>query len=357
MSRVLVAMSGGVDSSVAAALLAADGHEVVGATMKLWGGPSDSGCCSVGDVEDARRVAQQLGIVHHVFNFSSDFDRHVVGPYVEAHRRGLTPNPCVACNRHLKFDRFFERARQLGFDAMATGHHARIERDAEGHCRLARGADDAKDQSYVLHMLDQAHLCRVLLPIGEMTKVEVRARAAELGLRTAGKPDSQDVCFISSTGGRQAFLGERIALRPGRVVDAGGAEVGRVGAVELVTVGQRRGLGLTPAGERRFALSVDLASATVTVGSEDDLAVETLEIVEVGWVDDEPAAGSEITVQASAHGRPVPAVWEGLGNDAAGEQLGPVGRIRLDRPIRRVAAGQSVVVYAGDRVIGGGTAA
>ncbi|MDQ2724230.1 MAG: tRNA 2-thiouridine(34) synthase MnmA [Actinomycetota bacterium] len=356
MSRVLVAMSGGVDSSVAAALLVAEGHEVVGATMKLWGGPSDSGCCSVGDVEDARRVAQQLGIVHHVFNFSADFDRHVVDPYVEAHRRGLTPNPCVACNRHLKFDRFFERSRQLGFDAMATGHHARIERDGDGRCRLVRGADDAKDQSYVLHMLDQAHLAGVLLPVGEMTKAEVRARAGEWGLRTAAKPDSQDVCFISSTGGRQAFLGERIALKPGRVVDGDGAEVGRVEAVQLVTVGQRRGLGLTPAGERRYAVAVDMAAATVTVGSEDDLAVGALEIVDVGWVDGEPVEGTAVTVQVSAHGAPIPAVWEGLGNDAAGDAHGPVGRIRLGSSIRRVAAGQSVVIYAGARVTGGGTA-
>ena len=208
----------------------------------------------------------------------------------------------------------------------------------------------------MLHMLDQAHLSHVLLPVGEMTKAEVRSRAAALGLRTAAKPDSQDVCFISSIGGRQAFLGERMALRPGRVVDATGTEVGRVGAVELVTVGQRRGLGLTPAGDRRYAVSVDMASATVTVGSDDDLAVDALEVVDVGWVDGEPARGTELTVQASAHGRPVSAVWEGLGNDAAGDPPGPVGRIRLGRPIRRVAPGQSVVVYVGDRVIGGGIA-
>ncbi|MDQ6784702.1 MAG: tRNA 2-thiouridine(34) synthase MnmA [Actinomycetota bacterium] len=355
MSRVLVAMSGGVDSSVAAALLAAAGHDVVGATMKLWGGPSDTGCCSVTDTDDARRVAQQLGIVHHVFNFSADFDRHVVDPYVEAHRSGRTPNPCVACNRHLKFDRFFERARQLGFDAMATGHHARIERDADGHCRLARGADGAKDQSYVLHMLDQAHLSRVLLPVGEMTKAEVRATAVALDLRTATKPDSQDVCFISTTGGRQAFLRDRMALRPGRVVDTCGAHVGGVASVELVTVGQRRGLGSTPAGERRYALSVDLASATVTVGSEDDLAVGELEIVDVGWVDGEPERGTVVAVQVSAHGAPIPALWEGMGNgDARTPQL--VGRIRLGRPIRRVAPGQSVALYVDDRVTGGGTA-
>src|SRR6266568_2751025 len=186
--RVLVAMSGGVDSSVAAALLQEAGHDVVGATMKLWGGDSDSGCCSVADVEDARRVAQQLGIVHHVFNFTDDFDRKVVERYVAEHQAGRTPNPCIECNRHLKFDRLLRRADQLRFDAVATGHYARITRTDAGRYQLRRGVDQLKDQSYVLHMLGQSELAGVLLPIGELTKAEVRARAAELGLRTAAKP-------------------------------------------------------------------------------------------------------------------------------------------------------------------------
>jgi tRNA-specific 2-thiouridylase len=177
--------------------------------MKLWGGPSDSGCCSVADVDDARRVAQQLGVPHHVFNFTEEFDRHVVDPYVAAHASGLTPNPCVACNRHLKFDRFARRAHQLGFDRIATGHHARVVEVDDGTWELRRGADAAKDQSYVLHMLGQDQLARLLLPVGTMTKPEVRELAATLGLRTAAKPDSQDVCFISRAGGREVFLGDR----------------------------------------------------------------------------------------------------------------------------------------------------
>ncbi len=241
--RVLVAMSGGVDSSVAAARLLEAGHEVVGVTMKLWGGESDTGCCSVSDVDDARRVAQQLGVAHHVWSFTDDFEQHVVGPYVEAHRAGRTPNPCIECNRHLKFDRLLGRMQAVGYDAVATGHHARIVERPDGTRRLARGADPAKDQSYVLYVLGQRQLARTLLPVGDMTKDAVRAEAVRRGLRTADKPDSQDVCFVTSAAGRQGFLGRRIPLRPGRVVEAG-EEVGRVEAVELVTIGQRRGLGL-----------------------------------------------------------------------------------------------------------------
>jgi tRNA-specific 2-thiouridylase len=353
-------MSGGVDSSVAAALLIDAGHEVVGATMKLWGGPSDSGCCSVADTDDARRVAEQLGLVHHVFNFGAQFERDVVDPYVDAHAAGLTPNPCIACNRHLKFDRLARRAEQLGFDAIATGHHARVEATGPaGPWRLRRGVDPAKDQSYVLHMLDQALLARLLLPVGEMTKADVRRMAADLHLRTATKPDSQDVCFISKGGGRLAFLSERIALHPGRVVDGSGATVGTVPAVELVTVGQRRALGnpggTLPPGERRFAVGVDLPARVVTVGPLEQLLTDTIAVGAVSWTSVAPALDLALTVQVSAHGPAWPGRWV---PDAAGpEEAAPTsGRVILDVAVRRVAGGQSVVLYAGDEVLGGGTA-
>jgi tRNA-uridine 2-sulfurtransferase len=343
--RILVAMSGGVDSSVAAALLADEGHEVTGVTLRLWGGESDSGCCSVSDVDDARRVADQLGLDHHVFNFGPDFERHVVEPYVRDHRAGRTPNPCIECNRHLKFDRLLRRADQLGFDAVATGHHARIV-GRSGHLRVARGADPGKDQSYVLHMLDQATLARTVFPIGEGTKGTVRSLAAELGLRTADKPDSQDVCFITSTEGRAAFLGRRTALTPGVVRDGAGAEVGRVAAVELVTVGQRRGLGLPGGGPPRHALRVDPASATVTVGAADDLLVERQVVGPVSWAD-RPLHG-ELLAQCSAHGRAEPAL-------VLARADGAVTLVWRSRH-RRVAPGQAVVLYDGDEVVGGGPA-
>jgi tRNA-specific 2-thiouridylase len=344
-------MSGGVDSSVAAARLIAAGHDVVGVTMKLWGGESDTGCCSVSDVDDARRVAQQLGIAHHTWTFSEDFDRHVVDPYVDAHRRGATPNPCIECNRHLKFDRLLRRARAVGYPTVATGHHARIVTRADGTRRLARGADAAKDQSYVLYMLRQAELSRMLLPVGELTKAEVRAEAEALGLRTARKPDSQDVCFITSGRGRRGFLGGRIDLRPGRVLDEAGRDVGSVDAVELVTVGQRRGLGLPGGGAPRYVVDVDAPSATVRVGPERDLLCEQVTLERVVWSAGRPAGAlrSPIAAQCSAHGSPRPARIEPVGNDRA--------LIWFERRERRVARGQSVVLYEGDEVIGGGVAA
>jgi tRNA-uridine 2-sulfurtransferase len=357
-------MSGGVDSSVAAALLLEQGHEVVGATMKLWGGPSDSGCCSVADVEDASRVCQQLGIAHHVFNFTSEFERDVVAPYVAAHAEARTPNPCIACNSHLKFDRFLERARLLGFDFMATGHHARVSR-CGGEWELRRGRDAAKDQSYVLYMLGQDQLEQVRLPIGELTKADVRALAAGMSLRTAAKPDSQDVCFISRDGGRERFLAERIQVRPGRLVSKSGDELGQVDALELVTIGQRRGLGLSaPSPEgRRYVVEVDLSERTATVGDLTDLLVEPIRVAGMRWVAAPAPAGARVQAQLSAHGRPVWGRWEpGVGPAGAGleEPARDGGEVVLDEPARRAAPGQAVVLYRpgpdGDIVLGGGTA-
>ncbi len=337
--QVLVAMSGGVDSSVAAALLRDDGHDVVGVTMKLWGGASDTGCCSVADVDDARRAAQQLGIDHVVFNFTEEFDHHVVVPYVAAHRAGSTPNPCVECNRHLKFDRLLRRAERLGFDAVASGHHARV---VDG--RLARGADRAKDQSYVLHVLDRPTLARTRFPVGDLTKAEVRRRAAALGLRTAGKPDSQDVCFITATGGRRAFLEQRMALHPAQLLDTGGRVVGEVPAVELVTIGQRKGLGFGGAAAARYVVAVDVSERTVTVGGGSDLLVSEQPVAGLRWADH--AVEEQVLVQCSAHGRTAPAVLAG-------------GVVHWREPQRRVAPGQSVVLYdaADELVLGGAIAA
>jgi tRNA-specific 2-thiouridylase len=361
--RVLVAMSGGVDSSVAAARLVAEGHDVVGATLKLWGGPQSSGCCSVADVDDARRVAQQLGIPHHVFNLAGDFERDVVGPYVAAHAQGRTPNPCIECNRHIKFDRLLARARRLGFDRLATGHHAQVlERD--GRFSLRRGADPLKDQSYVLSMLGQSQLGAIVLPVGAMTKAGVRAEARRLGLRTAAKPDSQDVCFIHEGVGREGFLSSRLELHPADVVDEeSGAHLGAVEAVELVTVGQRRGM--PAAGERRYAVAVDVHGRRVTVTGASRATVDEVSLVQgtVTWVDRPPADGEEAFAQVSAHGRPAhctiriaapatPPARASAPTDGAASVS-----VRFDTPQRPVAPGQTVALYDSadpDSVLGAG---
>lgn len=334
-------MSGGVDSAVSAALMKEQGHDVTGVTLKLWGGPQDQGCCSVSDVDDARRVAQQLDIDHFVFNYGEEFDRHVVGPYVDAHANGLTPNPCIECNRHIKFDALVNRARKLGFDSVATGHHARIIETDKG-LRLARGFDETKDQSYVLYMLTASDLSMLEFPVGEMTKSEVRELASLRGLRSAAKPDSQDVCFITASEGRARFLSERLDLHSADVVDVEGNEIGSIDAVELVTIGQRRGLNLGGNADRTYAVQVDVRSRRVVAGSAEDLLSKDVRLSDHIWVDG-PYTGA-VQVQISAHGAQAPAYLTADGN------------VRWDEARRKVAPGQAVVFYSDDLVIGGATA-
>jgi tRNA-specific 2-thiouridylase len=333
-------MSGGVDSSVAAGLLVEQGHEVVGATLKLWGGVSDSGCCSVADVDDARRVAQLLGIDHHVFNYTDEFNRHVVEPFIDAHVRGQSPNPCIECNRHIKFDLLFERAERLGFDAVATGHHARVV-EHDGRRELLRGADAQKDQSYVLGYLDDAHLRKLVLPIGDMEKSEVREHAARFGLPTWDKPDSQDVCFIEASKGREVFLRRRIALTPATIVDRRTGEVlGQTDAAELMTVGQRRGVLPDRDGEKRFVSSVDVSAGRVEVGRLEDVVVSRLRLIQtsLSFTHDALANGARVLVQWSAHGTAQIATLRYDGE----------WYLDLAKPARPVAPGQSVVMYRAD---------
>jgi tRNA-specific 2-thiouridylase len=338
MARVMVMMSGGVDSSVAAAVLRDAGHDVTGVTLKLWGGESDSGCCSVSDVEDARRVAAQLDVPHYVFNFSDDFDANVVTPYVDAYAAGETPNPCVECNRTMKFGSVLERARRLDYDFVATGHHARVVETAAGKA-LARGADAAKDQSYVLYMLGPDELASTMLPVGELTKADVRDRARDLGLRTADKRESMDVCFITH-GGREAFLGARIERRGGAIVDERGALVGTHDGIDAFTIGQRRGLNVA-VGERRYVTDISPGTATVTVGPRDALLRDRLQLRDVCWTQAMPAS---LLVQFRAHGTPVPATVDG-------------DEVVFTTPQPRVAPGQVVAFYGGDVCCGGGLVA
>ncbi len=339
--QVMVAMSGGVDSSVAAALLTDAGHDVTGVTLRLWGGMADSGCCSVGDVEDARRVAAQLGVPHYVFDEAEEFEARVVAPYVQAYDDGATPNPCVACNQELKFGRLLDRARALGFDALATGHHARVRRGDDGLVRLTRAADAAKDQSYVLVGLTQRELGHLVFPVGELTKTEVRARATAAGLRTADKPESMDVCFVARRD-RVEFVEARTGARPGMVVDVDGADLGRHDGIARFTVGQRRGLGVA-VGQRQYVVDVDRRTHVVTVGPPEALLRDDVALRDLVFTHTRPSREQQLAVQVRAHGTPLPGVLDRE-------------RVRFLAPAPRVAPGQIVALYDGDELLGGGTA-
>jgi tRNA-uridine 2-sulfurtransferase len=345
---VLVAMSGGVDSSVAACLLQEAGYDVVGSHLKLvHTGGVDHGCCGPQAESDAREVAQLAGFPFEVADLSDAFEERVISDYLAEHEGGRTPNPCVRCNERIKFGAFLDRARAGGFDFVATGHYVRASAEDEGTWRLYRGLDRAKDQSYVLHMLGQEELGRSLFPIGGQTKAETRAHAERLGLPVAGKPDSQELCFAPA-GDAGTFLEARAPhlLTEGDVVDPEGRVLARHGGSPRFTIGQRRGLGVST-GERTYVLDVDAQANRVVVGPADLLSRRGLVAERVNWIHGSPEGPFEGTVKIRYRGNDVPAVVEPRGEEEA--------RVEFRSPQAAVTPGQSVVFYAGDEVLGGGT--
>ncbi|MGH2705614.1 MAG: tRNA 2-thiouridine(34) synthase MnmA [Actinomycetota bacterium] len=348
--RAVVAMSGGVDSSVAAALMKDDGYDVTGIMLKLWAGAAannESGCCSLDAAEDARRVAQVLDIPFYVFNFAEHFSRTVIDSFVAGYRAGRTPNPCVTCNRSVKFDALLTRARAFGADVLATGHYARMA-EQDGRLRMLRGRDPGKDQSYVLYMLGQPELSAVRFPVGEYRKEEIRRIAAELGLRTAHKPDSQEICFVPS-GDSHAFLEEAVpqGSRPGPVLDLAGRRIGTHRGYAHYTVGQRRGLGVA-VGAPVFVHEVRPAENAVIVAPPLAMSARELDLEEVSFV----SGAAPDRVAASVMTR-----YRGPEAPALAERRGDGWTVRFDEPQRTPAPGQAAVFYDGDEVLGGGTIA
>ena len=351
MSRVLVGMSGGVDSSVAAAVLASAGHDVVGVSLQLYdhsGGGRASRCCSPEDFLDARRVAAQMGFPYYVVNREEQFGRRVLEYFVDEYRHGRTPNPCVRCNAEVKFEALVRLADWLGADSVATGHYARLEEDAAGGGRrLLRALDREKDQSYFLFGLTQPQLRAARFPLGEMTKTHVRETAARLGLAGAWKPESQDVCFVEG-GDYRDFLRSR-AREPepaGQIVDGQGRELGVHAGLSDFTVGQRRGIGVSSS-RRLYVLRVDSVTNQVVVGGRDDLLCDRIELSEVRFVRPVAAMTSfEATVRVRyRHEGALATVSPGAGETAV---------VSFRQPLMGVSPGQAAVFYDDDEVIGGG---
>lgn len=351
--RVLVAMSGGVDSSVAAARLLARGFDVVGVTLHLWDYPDDGSvqgrCCAPEDVHDARRVADKLGFPHYAFDRREAFEQQVVTPFVDAYLAGETPSPCVHCNRSVKLHELLHLADRLGARWVATGHYARIVRGSAGP-ELCRARDATKDQSYFLHMLSDRVLERLLFPLGDSTKTEVREEALRLGLPGATKGESQELCFVPT--GRYDELVETRApdrVRPGPILDGQGRVVGQHAGVHRFTIGQRRNLGVA-VGQRAYVVGVDAASGAVHLGSRDQLACRQAEIVEV-TLRDRVDLPLECQVEVRYRSRPVPARVSWVRSESEGPAR---ALVEFQEPVLSVVPGQFAVLYDGERVLGGG---
>ena len=352
--KALIGMSGGVDSSVAALRMQQAGYTCIGATMRLYAGQVESAdgtktCCSLEDVEDARSVARRLGIAHYVFNFTDDFYKEVVDPFVDTYYQGGTPNPCILCNRHLKFGKLMQRATELGCDWVVSGHYARVEQDrSTGRYLLKRAADRAKDQTYFLACLSQEQLARVQFPLGGLTKEQVREIAAEHGFLNARKHDSQDICFVPG-GDYTVFLEEYTGrkLCPGDFLDASGRTLGHHRGAVCYTIGQRRGLGLAM-GDPVYVCRKDMGANTVTVGPDEALYSPALRAKDWVWFPfDTLTAPMEVTakIRHSQYDRPATVFPEPDGT----------ARVVFAEPQRAISPGQAVVLYQGDTVVGGGT--
>jgi len=345
--RVVAALSGGVDSSVAAALLVAGGREVIGVTLNLAGGSSR--CCSLADADDARRVADRLGIRFYVANYSERFRAEVIVPFAQDYLSGRTPIPCVACNSRFKFDYLLERARVFGADRVATGHYARIDADPEtGRLRLRCAVDRQKDQTYFLFELAQAQLAAVEFPLGELAKEQVRARARELGLATAEKPESQEICFVpdGDTAGAVEHIDPDGLPGRGEIVDRDGRVLGAHPGIHHFTVGQRRGLGVA-AGRRVYVAALDAERNRVVVGGVEELDAKGARLARVSWVSGQ-VPDREVRATVRVRHRHVGA--------SASIEARPDRQavVSFDEPVRAVAPGQAAVFYAGDVVLGGG---